>query len=98
MRDNDPTNVFFDEADIVINGTGILNNWKWPLIQGLHNFSGPLIHSANWDDTVSLKDKRVAVIGIGSSAIQVIPSILDQTRELFIFNVFKIPEIMTTLC
>lgn len=36
-----------------------------------------MLHSANWDKTVSLKGKRVAVIGSGSSAVQIIPNILD---------------------
>lgn len=38
-------------AEIVISAVGILNNWKWPDVQGLHDFQGPLLHSAHWDDT-----------------------------------------------
>lgn len=36
-------------SDIVISAVGILNNWKWPDIEGLHSFKGKLLHSANWD-------------------------------------------------
>lgn len=36
-------------AEIVISAVGILNNWKWPDIDGLHSFKGALLHSANWD-------------------------------------------------
>lgn len=47
-----------DEADVLITGTGLLNEWKWPNIPGLHNFKGELLHTANWNDdfdpTVSL--------------------------------------------
>lgn len=48
-----------DEADVLITGTGLLNEWKWPNIPGLHNFKGELLHTANWNDdfdpTVSLR-------------------------------------------
>lgn len=37
--------------DLVINATGCLNNWKWPQIDGLHDFGGKLLHSANWDES-----------------------------------------------
>jgi cation diffusion facilitator CzcD-associated flavoprotein CzcO len=37
------------EAEVVISATGLLNKWKWPTIEGLHEFQGKLLHSANWD-------------------------------------------------
>ena len=37
------------ESEVVISAVGILNNWKWPDVQGLHDFQGKLLHSANWD-------------------------------------------------
>lgn len=37
-------------AEVVISAVGILNNWKWPDIDGLHDFEGKLLHSANWDE------------------------------------------------
>ena len=37
------------ESEVVISAVGILNNWKWPDIEGLHDFQGKLLHSANWD-------------------------------------------------
>jgi len=37
-------------AEVVISAVGILNNWKWPEIDGLHDFEGKLLHSANWDE------------------------------------------------
>ena len=36
-------------SEVVISAVGILNNWKWPNIDGLHDFRGKIIHSANWD-------------------------------------------------
>lgn len=40
-----------DEADILVNGSGFLNKWQWPQIEGLHNFKGKLVHSARWYET-----------------------------------------------
>ncbi len=71
-----------DWAHILINGTGILNNWKWPTIPGLHDFAGKLLHSANWDDHVDLEGKTVAIIGTGSSAIQIVPQIQPKVKKL----------------
>ncbi|KAK2770186.1 hypothetical protein FQN53_005696 [Emmonsiellopsis sp. PD_33] len=64
---------FKDYAHVLINGSGMLNKWRWPDIDGLNSFKGPLVHSANWDDSIELEGKRVAVLGTGSSAIQIIP-------------------------
>lgn len=40
-----------DSADVLMTGTGLLNEWKWPSIPGLQSFKGQLLHSANWDET-----------------------------------------------
>ncbi|KAJ9641215.1 hypothetical protein H2204_002893 [Knufia peltigerae] len=49
------------ECDILINANGILNNWNWPDIPDLDKFQGKLLHSANWDTTVSLDNKSVGL-------------------------------------
>lgn len=51
------------------------SEWKWPNIPGLDTFEGKLMHSAAWDGQYDLKGKRVAVIGGGSSSVQIVPSI-----------------------
>ncbi|PNP78593.1 hypothetical protein FNYG_08072 [Fusarium nygamai] len=56
------------ECDVLVKGLGTLNKWKYPDIDGLSTFSGRLMHTANWDETVDLTDKRIAVIGNGASA------------------------------
>lgn len=53
------------ECDILINATGILNNWNWPAINGLTDFQGTLLHSANWDSSVVLEGKEIGLIGNG---------------------------------
>lgn len=64
-----------DWAHCVVNGTGILNNWKWPEIEGLHDFKGPLMHSASWNHDVDFKGKTAAVIGTGSTSVQIVPQL-----------------------
>ncbi|KIW78333.1 hypothetical protein Z517_08168 [Fonsecaea pedrosoi CBS 271.37] len=75
--------VFVDQAEILINGGGVLNNWKWPEIQGLHNFEGILCHTANYPVNTTLDNKRVAVIGVGSSGIQVTANIASKVKKLY---------------
>lgn len=38
-----------DVGDVLVTGSGVLNEWKWPDIKGLHDFKGKILHSANWD-------------------------------------------------
>jgi cation diffusion facilitator CzcD-associated flavoprotein CzcO len=73
---------FTDVSDVIYRGVGGLNQWKWPDIAGLHSFQGKLIHSANWDLSYDYKGKKVAVIGAGSSGIQIVPSIQPNVRRL----------------
>ncbi|KIV89327.1 hypothetical protein PV10_08903 [Exophiala mesophila] len=71
-----------DEADVLITGTGLLNDWKWPSIEGLQDFKGPLLHTANWDESFDVTGKKVAVIGAGSSGIQVVPAIVNKVSAM----------------
>ena len=45
----DTGEIIEDECDVFMTGVGILNQWDWPKIPGLHSFKGPLLHSADWD-------------------------------------------------
>ncbi|CAN9270665.1 unnamed protein product [Alternaria alternata] len=81
---------FEDEGDILINAAGFLNSWKWPEIQGLHDFGGKLLHSASWDSDYDFKDKTVIVIGTGSSAIQLVPQLQPKVKHLVSINRSKI--------
>lgn len=77
-----PDGPFEDSCDVLFNGSGNLNSWKWPSIEGLHSFKGKLMHSAAWDGDYDLTDKRVAIIGGGSSAVQIIPAIQPKVAHL----------------
>jgi len=73
-------------ANFVIAGSGLFNPPKWPAIEGLEGFSGVAVHTADWDDSLDLTGKRVAVIGSGASAMQVAPAIASQVARLTVFQ------------
>ncbi|CAK96698.1 hypothetical protein CBS115989_2154 [Aspergillus niger] len=75
-------NIFEDSADVLMIGTGLLNEWKWPSISGLQSFKGQLLHSASWDESCDLKGKNIAVIGSGSTAVQIVPAIIDKVKSM----------------
>lgn len=74
-----------DWCHVLINGTGILNNWKWPDIKGLHDFAGPKMHSAAWDHGVDFQGKTVGVIGTGSTSVQIVPQLQKEAEHLKVF-------------
>lgn len=73
-------------ADAVVSAVGQLNRPSYPDIEGLDSFAGPAFHSARWDDSVDLTGKRVAVIGTGASAAQLIPPVAETAGHLTIFQ------------
>ena len=70
----------------LVNATGLLVVPKMPEIDGIEDFDGKLIHSTNWDKDYDLAGKRVAVIGTGATAIQLIPMIADRVERLDIYQ------------
>ncbi|KAL2844107.1 hypothetical protein BJY01DRAFT_264097 [Aspergillus pseudoustus] len=77
--------IFVDICDVFVNAGGILNNWKWPDIEGIQTFRGTLLHSANYDESYSCEGKRVAVIGNGSSGIQIVSQVAKSASHLTTF-------------
>ncbi|MFG2665477.1 flavin-containing monooxygenase [Streptomyces sp. NPDC048387] len=73
-------------ADVVVSATGPLSDPKLPEIPGLAGFPGKVFHSARWDHDYDLRGKRVAVIGTGASAIQIVPAIAPKTARLTLFQ------------
>ncbi|MCJ1255280.1 hypothetical protein MMC24_003096 [Lignoscripta atroalba] len=74
--------VFEDSADVLMQGIGVLNEWKWPSIPGLQDYQGKLLHSASWDEHFDHKGKNIAVIGAGSSGIQIVPHLQPEVERL----------------
>ena len=73
-------------AQFLISGAGALHIPSIPEFEGRDEFAGAAFHSAQWDSTVDLIGKRVAVIGTGASAIQIVPEILDEVAELQLYQ------------
>ncbi|GAA0654330.1 NAD(P)/FAD-dependent oxidoreductase [Streptomyces thermocarboxydovorans] len=73
-------------ADVVVSATGPLSDPKIPDIPGLDTFPGKVFHSARWDHDYDLRGKRVAMIGTGASAIQIVPSIQPEVSRLTLFQ------------
>ena len=66
--------------------TGPLNQLRWPDIPGLETFKGRQLHSARWDAQCPLQGQRVAVIGTGSTASQLVPHMAAQAAQLHVFQ------------
>jgi cation diffusion facilitator CzcD-associated flavoprotein CzcO len=75
-----------DDVDVVIAATGVLHHPRYPDIEGLDAFAGAVFHSARWDHDVSLENKRVGIIGTGSTAVQIVAAIVDQVGHLDLFQ------------
>ncbi|PYI05174.1 FAD/NAD(P)-binding domain-containing protein [Aspergillus sclerotiicarbonarius CBS 121057] len=73
---------FLRECRILVSAVGALSMPDKSSIPGAERFTGDVIHTANWDRTVSLRDKRVVVIGNGASATQIIPAIAKEAGEI----------------
>lgn len=73
-------------ARYVIGATGVLTQPKKPEIPGIDSFAGVTMHTARWNHDVDLRGKRVAIIGTGASALQVIPEIAPQVAHLTVFQ------------
>lgn len=73
-------------ADAVVSAVGGLHIPSYPMLAGLNQFSGECFHTAEWRHDVDLKNKSVAVIGTGASAVQVVPEIAQKVKRLHIFQ------------
>lgn len=73
-------------ANVVISAVGQLNRPNIPYIEGLDAFAGPLFHSARWQHEVDLAGKRVAVIGTGCSAVQLLPKTAEIAAKVSVFQ------------
>ncbi|KAI2636933.1 FAD/NAD(P)-binding domain-containing protein [Hypomontagnella submonticulosa] len=85
-----------DWCHILIHATGYLNKPAWPKIPGIENYKGIKLHSADYDESVSLEGKSVLLIGGGSSAVQILPAIQPIVKRAKIFirsPVWVLPDI-----
>lgn len=74
------------EAAAVISAVGQLNRPKLPDIPGREKFAGTAMHSAAWDPACEWRGKRIAVIGTGASAFQLVPTIAAEAEHVYVFQ------------
>jgi cation diffusion facilitator CzcD-associated flavoprotein CzcO len=75
-----------DNADIVIAATGVLHVPSYPDIKGIEDFEGAIFHTSRWDHSVPLDDKRVAIIGTGSTGCQIVSGLYQRTAKVSQFQ------------
>lgn len=73
-------------ARTVVLASGPLSDVSFPDIRGLDSYRGHKIHSARWDHDYDFAGKRIAVIGTGASAIQVIPELVKRAEFVKVFQ------------
>ena len=83
-------------AKYVVHSNGPLNRPKLPAIEGINDFQGHTFHTSRWDyqytggsskgNLENLKDKKVAIIGTGATAVQCIPHLGEAAKELYVFQ------------
>jgi cation diffusion facilitator CzcD-associated flavoprotein CzcO len=73
-------------ARFVVSAIGPFVDSKPVEIDGLDEFAGKVIHSARWDHDYDLNDKRVAIIGTGASAVQIVPKIARHVAQLDVYQ------------
>jgi cation diffusion facilitator CzcD-associated flavoprotein CzcO len=71
---------------LLVPALGGLSRPAWPDIPGLDTFTGRIVHSQQWDPTLDLSGRRVAVIGTGASAVQLIPPVARKAQQLDIYQ------------
>jgi cation diffusion facilitator CzcD-associated flavoprotein CzcO len=74
------------EADVLVSALGMFNELSWPVIEGLDSFAGTRFHSARWNWDHDLSGERVGVVGSAASAVQFVPEIVKQARQVHLFQ------------
>jgi len=79
---------FEEKCDLLLHATGILNNFKWPEIEGLEKFKGKVVHTARWPKDYQKeqwKNESVAIIGSGASSIQTLPTMQPHVKHIDVY-------------
>ena len=69
-------------ADVVVFATGVLHHPSVPAIPGLEDFAGEVVHTARWPDGLSTAGRRVAVLGTGSTGVQVVSALIRDATSV----------------
>jgi len=74
------------KSDFLVSAVGQLNQPKWPEIEGITNFAGKKMHSARWDWSYDPRDKKIALLGNGCTAVQILPEIAKVAKKVTVFQ------------
>jgi cation diffusion facilitator CzcD-associated flavoprotein CzcO len=74
------------ECHVVVSAVGMLSDPKDPPWPGTEEFEGRIFHTQRWPKDLDLSGKRVAVVGVGASAAQIVPSIAEDVKQLYVFQ------------
>ena len=83
-------------ARYLITATGFLSQPKLPDIPGIDSFTGTIVHTAQWDDSFDPAGRRIAVIGTGATAVQLIPELARTAADLTVYQrtpIWVVPKI-----
>ena len=83
-------------ARYLLTATGFLSQPKVPEIPGIETFAGKIIHTTDWDDEYSVDDQKVAIIGTGATAVQLIPELAKRVADLTVYQrtpIWVVPKI-----
>lgn len=73
-------------ARYVISALGGLSTPKLPQLSGLDTFGGPVVHSARWPQDLEIPGRRIAVIGTGASAVQIVPWLAENAASTYVYQ------------
>ena len=74
------------EATVLVSAIGQFGVPVAPSIEGAETFAGQVVHSGRWPQGLDLKDKRVAIIGTGASAMQIVPTVVDSVKAMTVYQ------------
>ncbi|NQX89375.1 MAG: NAD(P)/FAD-dependent oxidoreductase [Halioglobus sp.] len=74
------------KVDVVIAATGVLHHPNMPQIDGMGSFRGDLFHSSSWDHSIELSDKRIGIIGNGSTGVQIVAALSGRVQHVSHFQ------------
>jgi 4-hydroxyacetophenone monooxygenase len=74
------------EADVVVAAVGTFANPKSPDYEGMDDFEGRIVHPSRWTDDIDVRGKRVAVIGNGSTGVQLLAPVAAEAAQVFVFQ------------
>ena len=86
VKSSQEDQIVYEEFDLVVSCVGQLNIPKIPNIKNFNKFKGEVFHSSKWPDKDIISNKKVAIVGSGASAFQIVPAIAPDCQELTIFQ------------